>query len=59
MVCGLDDLSEFQGEGDLALMPNEVMRCKKYFATHRQDLVLPTLAHMVTCVLQGEIHCCL
>ena len=31
MVRGLDDLTEFQGEGDLALMPNEVMRCKKHF----------------------------
>ena len=31
MVRGLDDLSEFHGEGDLALMPNEVLRCKKYF----------------------------
>ena len=31
MVRGLDDLSEFHGDGDLALMPNEVMRFKKYF----------------------------
>jgi hypothetical protein len=30
MVRGLDGLSEFQGEGDLALVPNEVMRCTKY-----------------------------
>ena len=31
MVRGLDELTEFQVEGDLALMPNEVMRCKKHF----------------------------
>ena len=31
MVRGLDSLNELQGEGYLALMPNEVMRCKKYF----------------------------
>ena len=31
MIRGPDDLAEFQGEGDLALMPNEVMRCKKHF----------------------------
>ena len=31
MVRGLDELTEFQGEGDLALMPSEVMRCKKHF----------------------------
>ena len=31
MVCGLDELTAFQGEGDLALMLNEVMRCKKHF----------------------------
>ena len=30
MVRGLDDLTEFPGGGDLTLMPNEVMRCKKY-----------------------------
>ena len=58
MIRGLDDLTEFQGAGDLTLMPNGVMRCKKHFDslvdklwlpcdhTHRQDLVLPTLAHM-------------
>ena len=64
MVRGLDELTEFQGEVDLALMPSEVMQCKKHFDTLvitpidiRQ--VLPTLAHMVTCVLQREIHCCL
>ena len=33
MVHGLDELTEFQGEGDLALMPSEVMRCKKHFDT--------------------------
>ena len=31
MVRGLDELTEVQGEGDLVLMPNEVMRCKKHF----------------------------
>ena len=31
MVRGLDDLTEFQGERDLALMPNEVTRGKPYF----------------------------
>ena len=30
-IRGFDVLTEFQGEGDLALMPNEVMRCKKHF----------------------------
>ena len=30
MVRALDELTEFQGEGDLALMPSEVMRCKKF-----------------------------
>ena len=63
MVRGLDELTEFQGEGDLALMPSEVMRCKKHFdslvITPIQDLVYPTLAAVVTCVLQGEIPCCL
>ena len=40
MVHGLDELTDFQGEGDLTLMPgdltlmpNEVMRCKKHFDT--------------------------
>ena len=31
MVCGRDELTEFQGEVDLALMLNEVKRCKKHF----------------------------
>ena len=31
MVCVPDELTEFQGEVDLALMPNEVMGCKKHF----------------------------
>ena len=31
MVRGLDDLTELQGEGDLTLMPNEVIRCKIHF----------------------------
>ena len=31
-VRGLDELTEFQGEGDLALLPSEVMRCKKHFS---------------------------
>ena len=63
MIRGLGDLTEFQGEGDLALMPNEVMRYKTHFDSlvitpiYRQ--VVPTLAHLVTCVLQGEMHCCL
>ena len=33
------DLTEFKGEGDLAFMQNEVMRCKTYF----DSLVVTTI----------------
>ena len=38
MVRELDELTAFQGEGDLALMPNEMMRCKKHLVVTLIDM---------------------
>ena len=50
MVRGLDALTEFQGEGDLALMPNEVVRCKKHF-----DSLVVTPIDITVCAVGPQV----